>query len=101
MTTLRRLQRMSTRDRNKLLKSCDCEVVYCLCECAKNLLKGRIPLTKRQLNNLRRWKKCLRTLSVKHPSLKQKKKVLQKGGFLGALLAPVLSFLGGLIGNKE
>ena len=97
LATFRRLRRMNERDRREFVRRCDPELVSCVCECAKNVLKGRVPLSEHQLKKLRHWKKCLRVLSTKKSSLKHKKKLLQKGGFLGALLTPVLSFLGGLV----
>ena len=43
------------------------------------------------------WKRHhMRILSTKRPSLKTKKALLQKGGFIGAF---VLSFLGGVVSN--
>jgi hypothetical protein len=97
LSTLRRVRRMNERDRREFVRRCDGQLVDCMCECAKNVLKGRVPLSQRQLKKLRQWKKSLRILSTKRPSLKAKKKLLQSGGFLGALLTPVLSFLGGLV----
>ena len=50
-----------------------------------------------QLRKLRREKHNLRRLALKKTPLKKKRKILQKGGFLGAILAPALSVLGGLL----
>ena len=62
-------------------------------EIAFNVLKGNIKLTKRQLSNLKRHKKAVRLLASKTPSVKRRLKVEQKGGFLSALIAPVLTAL--------
>jgi len=69
-----------------------------MCECAKNLLKGNVPLSPAQLRTLRRHKQKLRQLAVKKTSLAKKKKLVQSGGFLGALLTPIISVLGNLLG---
>jgi hypothetical protein len=37
---------------------------------------------------------------MKKTSLKKKRKILQKGGFLGALIPPILSVLGGLFAGN-
>jgi len=58
--------------------------------------KGNVPLSDRQKSELRRKKKDLRALSLKKTSLQQKRRILQKGGFLTALLPPILAFLGSL-----
>jgi len=99
MPMLKRLRRMREKDRNKVIRCGDSRLINCICECTKNVLKGRVPLTQRQLKKLSSWKECMRILATKRPSLKAKKVLLQKGGFLGALLAPVLSFLGGIVSN--
>jgi hypothetical protein len=45
--------------------------------------------TKLQKEKLKRNKAGLRALTKKSVSLKKKKAILQKGGFLGSLLAPI------------
>jgi hypothetical protein len=65
-----------------------------------NVLRGTVPLKKDQLKRLRAYKRNLQTLATKRPSMKKKKIALQKGGFVGALLAPVLSLLGGLFNRS-
>jgi len=49
------------------------------------------------MSKLRPRRQDLRTLSVKKTSLAKKRKIIQKGGFLSALLAPALSILAGLL----
>lgn len=77
----------------------DKDFVKCICECAKNILIGNVPLNVKQEAELRKRKSALRRLVKKKTSLKAKKAIIQKGGFLGAILAPIVSVLGGLIGN--
>ena len=84
---LRLLQKASPRVRRSMLKShCNKDFILCMCECAKNLLKGNVPLSPAQLRTLRRHKQKLRQLAVKKTSLAKKKKLVQSGGFLGSLL---------------
>ena len=75
-------------------------LVKALCECALNILKGHVPLTMKQKRSLKRRKKDLRSLASRKTSLKKKKKILQKGGFLGPLLAPLIGGLVGIVGKK-
>jgi len=75
-------------------------LISCLCECSKNILKGNVSLSPAQKRNLRRHKKSLRELTLKKISKKKKIKILQKGGFLGALITPILSLLGGMLGSS-
>lgn len=96
LPVLKRLKRMSEQKRRTFIKTCDKDVINVLCECAKNLLKGRVSLTNHQIRQLQRWKTSLRVLAVKRTPIKAKKSILQKGGFLSALLPPILSVIGGL-----
>ena len=70
--------------RNHFITKADRSLVDCLCECADNMLRGNVPLTKPQKEKLKRNKAELRVLTKKSVSLKKKKPILQKGGFLGS-----------------
>ena len=75
--------------RKAVIESADKDLIHCLCECALNILKGNVTLTKDQLKQLSRYKQHLRQLTEKKLALKKKKEIIQKGGFLPALLAPL------------
>lgn len=96
---LRSLLRLTDAEKKKMIRLCDRGLVDCFSECAKNVLKGTVPLTSAQLRKLRRQKNNLRLLAVKKTSVKRKKKILQKGGFIGAIIPPILGILGGLLGG--
>jgi hypothetical protein len=83
--------------RKHLITKADHSLVDCLCECADNILRGNVPLTKLQKENLKRNKAGLRALMKKSASLIKKKAILQKGGFLGSLLAPIASVVAPLL----
>ena len=80
-----------------IINAGDKELIDTLCDCAQNLLKGNVTMTTRQKTCLRRHKNLLRQLTQRQ-SLQAKKQLLQKGGFLGSLLAPVLGIVGSLLG---
>jgi hypothetical protein len=96
---LRSLLRLSDADKKKMITLCDRGLIDCFSECAKNVLKGTVPLSAVQLRKLRRQKNNLRLLAVKRTSVKKRKKILQKGGFIGAILPPILGIIGGLLGG--
>ena len=99
---LRLLHKSSPKTRQKLLRNnCSNDLVRCLCECASNVIKGHVPLTTSQLKTLNRKKRMLRALVKKKVSLVEKRKLIQSGGFLGGLLAPIISILGGLLGGGQ
>ena len=98
---LRQLNRANQRKRSLWLKTnCSKDFIHCICECAKNILKGKVPLTQTQKKQLAKRKAALRKLTSKKLSLKKKHRIIQKGGFLGAILGPIVSVLGGLLGSK-
>jgi len=77
--------------RNHIIVKADHSLIERLCECAYNILKGNVPLTRKQKDQLKRNKTGLRALVKKSVPLKKKKTILQKVGFLGSLLAPIAS----------
>jgi len=94
---LKRIRRMGKKAKRQYVRKCDTEFVNCISECAKNVIKGNVPLTEHQMTNLRRKRHNLRALAKKKTSLRVKRKILQKGGFLTALLPPVQGILGSLL----
>jgi hypothetical protein len=73
------LQKARPCIRNHFITKADRSLVDCLCECADNMLRGNVPLTKLQKGKLKRNKAVLRVLTKKSVSLKKKKTILQKG----------------------
>ena len=72
-----------------IIRAADRELMTCLCECAQNILNGNVPLTKSHLKHLQWYRSDVRTLAKKRAPKHKKKKILQKGVFLSALLAPI------------
>ena len=82
----------------KLVQQGDREIVDCISECCVNILKGSVRLTPKQKSYLSKHKQKLGEIAKKKVSLKQKKQIIQHGGFpLGAILAPIASVLGSLL----
>lgn len=82
-----------------IVNECDAEIMNVLCECAHNTLRGNVNLSDAQIKRLKRHRKELEILANKKSSIKRKKNVLQRGGFLPVLLASILPALSGVIGN--
>ena len=72
-----------------IIGAADRELMTCLCECTQNILNGNVLLTKSHLKHLQRYHSDVRTIAKKRAPKHKKKKILQKGGFLSALLAPI------------
>jgi len=88
---------MGEKAKREYVKRCNRQFIDSVLECAKNVVKGNVPLTKAQMSKVRSRRQDLRALSVKKTSLTKNRKIIQKGGFLSALLAPALSVLAGLL----
>lgn len=85
---LKALEKMNSRQRVHFLKHADNSLILAICECALNVLKGNVELSKVQKSYLARMKKLIRMLAKKTVSLKKKKKhLVQKGG---GILIPLL-----------
>jgi len=97
LPVLKRINKLGDKAKRDYVRKCDKEFLDCISECAKNVIKGNVALTDRQKTRLRRSRNDLRALSVKKTSLRKKRHILQKGGFLGALLPPVLGVLTSLL----
>ena len=83
--------------RKAIIDNADCSLISCICECAKNILQGNIILKSKEKRNLAKHKQHLRQVIKKSVPLKEKKRIIQKGGFLSALLAPLASMVVPLI----
>ena len=93
------LHKSSPKVRSTLAKKhCSSEFIKCICKCAKNVLAGNVALSTEHKKRLKRHKKSLRKLALKKTPINTKKKIVQNGGFLGALLGPIVKILGGLFG---
>ena len=76
----------------------DREIVDCINECCVNTLKGNVRLSPKQKSCLSKYKQKLKEIAKKKVSLKQKKQIIQQGGFsLGAILAHIATVLGSLL----
>ena len=66
-------------------------------EIAFNILQGNVKLTSSQLKRLACHKEGVRCLARKATTYKARLATVQKGGFLSALLTPVLGALAGTV----
>lgn len=93
MSVLKQLCRCGVKKRKELLKKGGRNIKLCLSECALNILKGNVPLNKKQFGKLKKHRKSLQTLSKKNISNKKSQQLVQRGGFLPMLLSPILGAL--------
>lgn len=100
VSELKMLNKASNKMKNKMIQEASKDTIAALCDCASNIIRGNVPLTTKQFKSLKPYHKHLKLLSKKSSPHKQRKKVLQTGGFLGTLLKPIAKLLlGGLFDN--
>ena len=88
----------SRKDQNCILKLANKDLIQCLCDCAHNILQGNVKLSKQKKDLLKKYSSALRELAKKNGGIEKKRKFLiQKGGFLPALLGPIIGIASGLI----
>ena len=86
------LKSLDDRARRSLLNWAKKDLIAVLVECARLIIKRRVPISGSQLNALRRETNNLNDLlRLGARQVEEKKNVLQKGGLLGALLGPIVS----------
>ena len=96
---------LSTSGKNKsrrqhLLDAATSSEIRSVTECIKNLVQGNVPLGKKELQHLQRYKGVLRTLAQKCVATKKKRAILkQKGGFLAFLLPLAIKAVTGLFAS--
>ena len=99
---LKLLGKSSPAARKRLLEDiCSADFLQCMCDCAKNIIKGNVPLTPSQKRQLSRRKRLLKKLALKKTSQLNRRKIIQSGGFLGELLGPIISILGEVLGVSQ
>ena len=89
---LKQLKKASPKQRKEILTLASADLINCICDCCLNVAKGNVKISQPQKKKLVRYASSIRALSKKRQSVKKRKEILkQHGGFLPALLLPVLS----------
>ena len=100
LAIVKRLKRMNVGNRKKFLSVCNQDIIDCLCEASKNILKGNLPVSSHCYKKLCRYKKTLRELATKKTAAKKRRALLvQRGGFLPLILGPLLGLASSVIGG--
>ena len=81
---------------NRIIDEGGMELVHCICDCVHNISQGNIPVTEEEKETLKRHKEYLRKLVKKKTSDREKKHLIQEGGFLGALIPTLVGLVGKL-----
>jgi len=95
-----KVKTLSAAQRKQLLQRSKPDQVKCLSDCCHNILRGNVKLNKQQKKKLLQQAQFIRLVASNNIKVPQKRELLvQKGGFLPALLAPIIGIAGSLIGE--
>ena len=81
---------------NRIIDEGGMELVHCIRDCVNNILQGNIPVNEDVNKRLERRKHCLRKLINKKTSDREKKHLIQEGGFLGSIIPTLVGLVGKL-----
>ena len=90
---LKYLQKISPQRQKTIIKAADRPILEALSEIALNLIKKNIHLSPSQIEKLKPFEEQIYQLSLRSHSVSKKRRILQKGGFIGTLLGSVLPIL--------
>lgn len=101
---LQHLSKVSGKDQKTFLNIANRDLIYVLCDCAHNCLKGCVKLSPGQKRSLHRYRHSLRDLTKAKTTtnnLRSKLKILQRGGFFGTFLRVAVPLLLGLLSSRK
>lgn len=86
-----------------ILKTCPKETIFAILEIVYNTLIGKVKLTELEKKRLSRYKTSMRQIIDRSLSLPRKRKILIQngGGFLGLIIASLLSSAVGKLINRD
>jgi len=100
---LRLYQKATPVQRKLLLEIANSEFIRTLCECCHNANLGNIQFAPKTKQKLKKFAPTMRKLASKKDQYKRigrkRQLLIQEGGFLPALLTPIIGLVGGLIGE--
>lgn len=88
--TLKYLAYYNKASGKSIINSAEPELVNCFSDICYNILNGKVTLSQTERNKLAKYKSQIRKIANKRTTQKTKKTLIQKGGFLSALLGPLL-----------
>jgi hypothetical protein len=94
---IKALQHANDKQRRLIIKKAKPELVQTIADICYNLTKGNIPISKNKRQKLVRFKTQLRRIADNNIGIRKKRKeIVQKGGFLGAII-PAISIVASLV----
>jgi len=97
---LRVLRDANPKLRKSIIENCPNDLIYCLCECIENVLNYNVKLPEKEKKKLKKSACKMRMIANRKTNVYKKRQLLkQHGGFLPALLTPIITIASGIIGG--
>lgn len=84
---------LKAKEQKKIIKGASRDLLMTFSELSLNLIKKNIHLSAEEINKLRPFQSQIQELTKRRHSLKKRRQIIQRGGFLSALLGAVLPAL--------
>ena len=91
LPVLEYVSKLSPRQRKQFIQHASSDILLAISELCHNFNRGAIDISQDQLKKLRRYRKEIEFLCKKRPGMKEWRKTIQRGGFLGLFLGSILS----------
>lgn len=105
-STLHYLVNCDKHTSKSIINSAKPDLINCFSDICHNILQGKVNLSDKEKKKLAKYKSHIRKIANKKSSQQTKKVLIQKGGFISALLAPLIGSViaplaQGLFGTKR
>ena len=91
--TLQYLAKCDHKTAKALINKQQPQFIDCVSDICHNILRGKVQLSTKEKNRLRKYKNKIRKVASNTSSRKAKKNIIQSGGFLASILLPLLGTL--------
>jgi hypothetical protein len=100
LEVLKVLKKATPKQRKVLIETANSGLINCICECANNIIRGNVKLTPAKKREIAKHIHILRKIADRKTKANTRRAlIVQNGGFLPALLAPIIGIAGSLIGD--
>jgi hypothetical protein len=88
--TLKFLSECDRHTSNSIIKTAKPDLLCCIADICYNILRGKVKLSPIAKKRLAKYKKHIRKIADKKTTANTRRSLIQKGGFLGSILAPLI-----------
>ena len=91
------LKNLNSKEQKNLIKNANVALLRVFSEICLNLMKRNIELSPLDITRLKKHEHLIKKLSQRKHSIKVRKNILQRGGFLSSILSLLPALVGGIL----